>query len=90
MVPGMVLPWDELIVKQSAERRFVLQKLWVHTNSPPPSMSRSVTCSLSQLTHSSSMLLWIPAFVCAMQAMCLVPGQYSVFWPSGGSLSSVS
>ena len=36
MLPGMVLPCAEEIVKQSALRRFALQKLWVHTNSPPP------------------------------------------------------
>ena len=35
MLPEMVLPCALEIVKHSALRRFVLQKLWVHTNSPP-------------------------------------------------------
>ena len=62
MVPGVpcrgiLLPCAELIVNQSALRRFALQNARAHTESPPPSISRSVTCSLSQLTHSSNMLL---------------------------------
>ena len=36
MVPGMVLPCAELVVKQSALRRFAVQNAWVHTNSPSP------------------------------------------------------
>ena len=57
MVLAMALPCAELIVKQSALRRFALQKLWVYTNSPLPSIARNVTRSLSHFTHSSSMEL---------------------------------